>query len=55
MEKNKKNADFERAEEERKRKFMEVRGGSVGTGYVKVKDDSPRGYTWIKKEEHETR
>jgi len=32
-------------------KLMEVRGGSVGDGYIKVKNDSARGYTWVKNEE----
>ena len=28
--------EINKAEEERKRKFMEARGGSVGEGYIKV-------------------
>ena len=33
------------AEEERKKRFMEARGGSVGEGYVRVNGE------WVKKRE----
>jgi len=35
------------AEEKRKKRFMEARGGSVGEGYVRVNGE------WVKKKEKE--